>query len=308
MASLVGTVRIFNHHLNIGYSMLAVIDTLIFLAAAYAGSSLYFAYFASDFQVQTFNINVQALLFALASVMAMFSMGLYEPKLREGLNGILLRTAGAVGLMTLAMTLIFYFLPDLRLWRGSFVLSAAIAYAGALTNRLLWTRFIDLEQFKRRVLILGAGETAAAVNSRMRRKADRRGFRVVGFLRMEGEETHIDKEPVLTLDCKLSEYVRRHNIDDIVIAIEDRRENMPQEELGHCRSAGVRVSDVVDFFEREAGKVLVKHVQPNWFTFAEGFQRGGAGQIGKRLFDVTMSFILLMAAWPIMLLAVLAIW
>ena len=46
-----------------------------------------------------------------------------DENFREGVNGILLRTAGAFGLMTVAMTLVFYLVPDLRLWRGNFAAS-----------------------------------------------------------------------------------------------------------------------------------------------------------------------------------------
>jgi hypothetical protein len=56
----------------------------------------------------------------------MFSMGLYEPKLREGVNGILLRTIGAFGLMTLAMALCSTSCPPLHLWRGNFALTAGL--------------------------------------------------------------------------------------------------------------------------------------------------------------------------------------
>ncbi|MFT6770552.1 MAG: hypothetical protein ACJARU_000752, partial [Congregibacter sp.] len=308
MTGLVGTVRIFNHHINVGYYWLALIDLLLFGGAVYAGAALYFLNLPGSFNNLVDNLPLQAVIFAVVTTLAMFSMGLYEPKLREGVNGILLRTAGAFGLMTAAMSLIFYVMPNLHIWRGNFALAAAIAFAAALTNRLLWTRFIDMEQFKRRVLILGTGTTAATISDKMRRKADRRGFRIVGFVRQMGEESVIEREPALTLDCPLSEYVRRNDIDEVVVALEDRRDNMPQDDLMHCRSMGVNVLDIVDFFEKEAGKVLIQHAHPSWFTFSSGFQRGDATNIVKRLFDVAMSFMLLMISWPFMLLAVVAIW
>jgi sugar transferase (PEP-CTERM system associated) len=308
MSSLVGTVRLFNHHINVGYGWLAVIDFLLFIGASYLGSYLYLHDAPEAFDPASPSMAVQALLFALITTLAMFSLGLYEPKMREGVNGVLLRTVGAFGLMTVAMALLFYVVPPLHLWRGQFAFTAAIGFTAALTNRVLWTRFIDLEQFKRRVLVLGSGETAATVNRRMRRRADRRGFRVVGFVRQGDEQSVIEREPTLSLDCPLSEFVTRNDIDEIVVALEDRRENTPQDELLRCRSRGVRVFDVVDFFEREAGKVLIDQVHPSWFTYSQGFQLGDGKRFGKRLFDVTMSFLLLMVAWPFMLVTVLAIW
>ncbi|MEE4109732.1 MAG: TIGR03013 family XrtA/PEP-CTERM system glycosyltransferase [Halieaceae bacterium] len=307
MTGLLGTIRLFNHHVNVGYYWLALIDMLLFGASMYAGTALYFAQQPGGFAANNIQLPLQAGIFAVVTTLAMFSMGLYEPRLREGINGILLRTAGAFVLMTVAMAVIFYILPNLLIWRGNFVISAAIAFVAALTNRLLWTRFIGLEQFKRRVLVLGAGETAAAISTKMRRKADRRGFRILGYVREAGEESQIEREPTLALDCPLSEYVRRNRIDEIVIATEERRDTLPQEELLRCRAMGVRVLDIVDFFEQEAGKVVIRHVHPSWFTLSSGFLQRDAGGIAKRLFDVTMSFLLLMVTWPFMLLTVIAI-
>lgn len=307
MTSLVGTIRLFNHHVNVGYYWLALIDMLLFGASIYVGTAFYFAYHDLTFAADSHQLPLQAAIFAMVTTMAMFSMGLYEPKLREGLNGILLRTVGAFGLMTVAMAVVFYFLPNLLIWRGPFVIAAAIAFLATLANRMLWTRFIGLEQFKRRVLVLGSGETAAVINTKMRRKADRRGFRIVGYVRQAGEETKIEREPTLTLDCPLSEYVRRHRIDEIVIALEERRETLPQNELLRCRAQGVRVLDIVDFFEQEAGKIVVRHLHPTWFTLSSGYMQRDARRFGKRLFDVTMSFLLLMVTWPFMLLTIIAI-
>ena len=310
MTGLVGTIRVFNHHINIGYTWLALIDFTLFLAAGAGGTLLYQLYSAGHIAAVHPNLAFQTLVFALVCSLAMVSMGLYEPRLREGVSGILLRAVGAFGLATLAMTLLFYLLPPLHMWRGNFALTASLAFTGALVSRALWTRLIDLEQFKRRVLVLGSGRTAAAISEKMRRRADRRGFRVIGFVRSPEDTTCscISGEPLVNLDQPLSDYVRQHDIDEVVVALEERRDNIPQQELLRCRGIGVLVTDVVDFFEREAGKVLIEQAHPSWFTYGNGFQAAGRDPLGKRLFDVSMSFALLMIAWPFMLLTVIAIW
>ncbi|MEE4278841.1 MAG: TIGR03013 family XrtA/PEP-CTERM system glycosyltransferase [Halieaceae bacterium] len=308
MTGLAGTVRIFNHHVNVGYYWLALIDMLLFGASMWAGTALYFSYSDEILTTSAPALPLQAVIFAVVTTIAMFSMGLYEPKLREGLNGILLRTAGAFGLMTLAMALVFYVMPGLHIWRGNFVLSGAVAFAAALTNRLLWTRFISLEQFKRRVLVLGAGETAATINRKMRRQSDRRGFRILGYVRQVGEQSLIEQEPTIALDSSICEYAQRNGITDIIVALEDRRDHLPQRELMRCSAMGVRVHDIVDFFEQEAGKVVIRHVHPSWFTTSKGFDAQNADRFSKRLFDVSMAFILFVFTSPLMLLTVLAIW
>ncbi|MEM6484798.1 MAG: TIGR03013 family XrtA/PEP-CTERM system glycosyltransferase [Pseudomonadota bacterium] len=308
MVGLVGTARVFNHHINLGYYWLALIDAFIFACASVAGAGLYFLNVPGGLSANVSNLPLQAAIFALVTTLCMFSMGLYEPRLREGVNGVLLRTAGAFGLMTVAMSLVFYMLPELRLWRGNFAMSATIALTGALTNRLVWTRFLDLEQLKRRVLILGSGNTAASINQKMRRRADRRGFRVVGYVRGNDDYSAIEGEPTLNLSEPLPEFARKYRIDEIVVALDNRRDSLPQEELLKCREQGVRVLDVVDFFEQVAGKVVIKHVHPSWFTFATGFQNRNANSFAQRIFDVSIAFVLLSLSWPVMLLTIAAIW
>ena len=80
------------------------------------------------------------------------------------------------------------------------------------------------------------------------------------------------------------------------------------EELFNCRLNGGDVHDLVNFFEREAGKILVDFATPGWMAFTDGFKSSPASKIAKRWFDITASFILLMFSWPIMLLAAIAIW
>jgi len=68
------------------------------------------------------------------------------------------------------------------------------------------------------------------------------------------------------------------------------------------------VLDVVDFFERESGKIMLEFVTAGWMVFSDGFNNGVVRTSSKRLFDVTASFVLLMATWPLMLMTVIAIW
>jgi sugar transferase (PEP-CTERM system associated) len=131
---------------------------------------------------------------------------------------------------------------------------------------------------------------------------------VHGFVRLGSEETEVDSGQVLTLDRPLSDYVRTFGIQQIVVALDDRRDLVPGDELMRCRTMGVNVVDLLEFFEQEAGKVLVNHAQPDWFIYFQGIRNGSLYAIFKRTFDIIAAFLLLMVAWPFMLLTVLAIW
>lgn len=305
--SLLGTKRIFNHHVHVAYFWLALVDTVLFVAASYLATYIYFMTEPGALRDHMETLPLRAGLFAGMTTLALFAMGMYQPRLRESANGVLLRVGGAFLMMMLGMAALGYFFPNLNLWRGVLVFAGTISFASCLLTRLVFTNTVELEQFKRRVLVLGSGEVANNIASKMRRNCDRRGFRVHGYVRMPEDDTIVSNGNVITLQNPLSDYVRDHDIEQVVVALDERRSQMPTDELMRCRMMGVPVVDILDFFEKEASKVLVEAAKPEWFIFADGFQNASARGISKRAFDIFASFVLLMATWPVMLLAILAI-
>jgi sugar transferase (PEP-CTERM system associated) len=64
---------------------------------------------------------------------------------------------------------------------------------------------------------------------------------------------------------------------------------------------------LVDFLERESGKIPVELLDPSWLIFSEGFRIPPLRTVAKRIFDFTVSLIALLLVWPIMLLVAIAI-
>ncbi|MEM6579616.1 MAG: TIGR03013 family XrtA/PEP-CTERM system glycosyltransferase [Pseudomonadota bacterium] len=302
------TVRVFNHHLHSSYYWLLMVDALLFVLAFYAGTYIYFLYEPGGFSNYLSQIPTRATLFAAVTVLCLAAMGLYEPRMREGTSGILIRTVGGFAAATLVMAAIFFVLPELHLWRGIYFYTAVTAFTVNLLSRSAFTALTHREEFKSRVLVYGSGHAASTITNSMRRRADRQGFTIVGFVRVDGEEPRIKNERVINLRQSLSEYTKQTEIDQIVIALDDKRDALPMDELLKCRLAGVDVYDLVNFFEREAGKILVDFATPGWMAFTDGFKRSAASELGKRWFDIMASFTLLMFSWPIMLLTAIAIW
>ena len=253
-------------------------------------------------------VPVRACMFAAITVLSLGAMGLYEPRMREGASGILLRTVGGFLAAAMVMSAIFYVLPDLHMWRGIYFYAAATAFTANLISRSAVTRVTGREQFKNRVLVYGSGQAASTITNSMRRSSDRKGFTIVGFVRAGEEKSAVEGERIINLQQSLADYARQTEIDQIVIAMDDKREALPMDDLFKCRLKGVEVFDLVNFFEREAGKILVDHATPGWMSFTDGFRHSAASRIAKRWFDVTASLVLLLFAWPFMLLTALAIW
>ncbi|HEX7036352.1 MAG TPA: TIGR03013 family XrtA/PEP-CTERM system glycosyltransferase [Pseudomonadales bacterium] len=257
--------------------------------------------------------------FAVVLVIAMLSMGVYEARVREGFSGMMLRTAVAVFLLgAMATAVLSYVLPTLAIHRSVLLLSAVSAFVLLTVWRWLTGHFLSEEVFKRRVVVLGTGQRALKIASRMRRRSDQRAFELIGFLDPSGGATTNEVSSygarVLYTDDPLPEFCRRNDVREIVVALDERRRNVgvgggiPLEELMECRLQGIEVCDVQQFIEREAGKLDVDLLQPSWMVFSDGFVGNGWRTVTKRTFDVLASGVLLLLVWPVMLLVALAIW
>jgi sugar transferase (PEP-CTERM system associated) len=304
------TVRVFNHHVHTSFYWLAFIDATLFALAVYAGTYLYcfVSLQSNSFQSYAPELPIRAVVYAFVTVVSLSAMGLYEPRMREGRSGVLVRTLGGFAASSLLTTGIFLLLPDIHLWRGVLFYTVLLSFSFNLLSRLAFVNVTDLEQFKSRVLVYGSGSAAATISSSMRRKTDRQGFTIVGFVRVEDEETKVIGERIINLRQPLAEYAKQTEIDQIVVALDNKRDQTPTDELFKCRLQGVKVMNLVNFFEREAGKILVDFATPGWMTLTEDLRSGTSGSLTKRTFDIFASFILLMGTWPIMLVTAFAIW
>jgi sugar transferase (PEP-CTERM system associated) len=143
--------------------------------------------------------------------------------------------------------------------------------------------------------------------AKLRRRADQRGFRLLGFVPAEGEDNIVAEDRLVRVNGGLAEYARKNAIEEIVVAMDDRRRGFPLKELLECRLEGIVISEQVTFLERETGKVHLELLTPSWIIFGGGFRRNGMRVHSERIFDLAASFGLLLIASPLMLLTALAI-
>lgn len=298
--------RILRHYLPLPITLLATAEALVYFAIPYLAAYLRFD---SDFAAIEADLGPlwpRAALFAGFVLVCMVAMGLYSARLRTTYSGVLMRVGASIATATAALALLFYVLPALHLGRGILGIAALTAFLAAAIIRLIFVRLVDEAIFKRRVVVFGCGRQAISI-SRLRRRSDQRGFVIVGYLRPEGDSVLVPEEKVVTPRESLLGFARELEIDEIVVAMDDRRRSFPVEQLLECRLAGIEVADLVSFLERETGKVRLDVLNPSWMIFGEGFRRDPVRLFSERGFDVVASLLLLAITWPVMFLTALAI-
>ena len=158
-----------------------------------------------------------------------------------------------------------------------------------------------------RIMIFGTGDKAREVQLALA-KSDS-PVEVVGFYpSQQEEETRVSGHLVLSSDKSLTETAYALGVDEIVVAVMQRRGGvMPMRELLDCRLAGIRVRDLASHFEHWLGQIRLDSLKPGWLIFGDGFRQSDFRRAFKVLFDVVCSGILLVLTIPIMLVAAIAI-
>jgi sugar transferase (PEP-CTERM system associated) len=299
-------IRIFQHYWQLPLATLAAAEAILFFFAPYVAVMLNTGAGWQDLGGLDGPVLPKAILFASAMFVSMTAMGLYNARQRSRLAGLLTRVAASVGAGATFSAIVFYFFPSIVLYRGQLVLTAALAFGGAVIVRIAFDRLLDENMFKRRVLVYGAGRRAGSI-ARLRRRSDRRGFIVVGYVAAEGDDSSLLGSDDKLIGGDLLQLCRRHQVDEIVVAMDDRRRRFPMDELLECRLEGLEIVELVSFLERETGKVRLDVLNPSWMIFSEGFRQGRVHSTLERGFDIVASVALLLLALPFMLLTALAI-
>lgn len=256
---------------------------------------------------------INAVLFSASVMLCALSVGLYDLKLRENHKGILKRMVITLVFNAILLELvIFQLFPSLHL--GSLYLATASAIAALTVSafRALF-HYTDITHIsRRRVLVLGAGERASIIERRMRRNVDKRNFEIVGFTPLEGDKNAgIPEHKLRNFDYKtdLYQFVVDHEIDQLVIACDERRNMLPVEHLFKCKTRGIDVIEILDFIERETGQIAVNLIYPSWVIYGNGLDLNHRFKTNLDYkLNVVLAVLTLAVTWPIMLITALCIY
>ncbi|MGY0312842.1 TIGR03013 family XrtA/PEP-CTERM system glycosyltransferase [Alteromonas macleodii] len=265
-------------------------------------------------QVPIEKLLVNTGLLTVAILLCSLSVGLYEAKLRETFRGIIRRIFVSVGLSYFLVEVVSRALFD-RLLMDSYFLPASVS---AIIITLVIFRYFTnrlglLGLGKVRIIVLGAGERASIIEKRMRRDVDRIGFELVGFIPIPGDnrEDGIHKEKIIhvKVDENFQQFIADNEIEEIVIACDQRRGTLPVEVLFDCRLRGIEVTELLDFMERETGQIVVNLMYPSWVIYSNGFK--SQNYLRDALdysINAILAFIIFFFVWPIMLATALIIY
>lgn len=296
-------IRIFNHYVSGAVLKGMAFDMVLLVALALVAVGMDVGLGNGSLPLAgTQVVSFAACLFALSSV-----SGLYQPacgaSLGRGLARALLVLAAALPLCYG----IFGLLPSGFDAEGDVQFWVMAGVTAVVFRRAFVSHFSSGPARRTRLLIFGAG-TAAKVVAETLRTADPNAD-IVGFVPGPNErEVAVEPGEVVRLDTSLPEWARVHEVDEIVVALTERRAgSMPLRQLLDCRVSGTKVHDLNTHFEKTLGQIRVDFLNASWLIFGDGFDQGSWRTAVKRTFDVFCSSLLLLLTAPLMAVTALLI-
>jgi sugar transferase (PEP-CTERM system associated) len=298
-------IRLFKHYVPYAVLILGAVDFLFLTGAAEAGWSLRLWQLGGHVDPDVSRLP-NLLAFAGTLQAAMVAVGVYSVTALQSIRFATARLVVAVALGIIALSLIFFVLPPVSFWRSSLFYAMWISLLVLFLARVALKNVLGGERLKRRVLVLGAGARAARLEALA---ADRgAGFAVVGFVGMNDGASAV-AAAVNRDDIKsLPDHLLALNAGEVVLALEERRNALPLNDLLKIKTTGVEVRDFSSFIERETGRVDLDSLNPSWLIFSDGFSAGRRlSSAAKRLFDIVVSTMLLVIFAPVILIAALLV-
>ncbi len=297
-------IRIFKHYISGTYFTLFWVEFGVYFASMKYGHDARFldssSWYEDDYVI------LSSIIFATVITLVNIGIGLYRRIINWEDYNILSRVSVSFAFATISLMIVYYAIPEFTIARSVLLYALGFSLVGMLVVRFLFYRYIKHNNLHKKILIIGTGVKAENIISHNDEYVHK-NYKVCACLAIEGAPVLINSIPVIKDYDQLLVKVKELEIDEIVIAIDDRRSRLPMDELLECKVYGVTVVDLVTFYEREQAFIDLDNIYPSWFIFSDGFTGGDLRSIEKRLIDIASSIMLLAVSWPFMMTVAIAI-
>jgi len=296
-------IRIFNHYVPQAALRALVFDLGLVVVLVMLAVALNVGGFAQVVPVA----GTHLISFAACLALVGGASGLYEASSRGSAGRSLVRTAVVLLVLLPVAYVIFGLLPADTQRLGTIQLSVMAGVSALVVRRAYLSHVSGAAAGRTRILIFGAGRAALDVSETLLKNDPNAD--IVGFVPGPNErEAAAPAHRILALDGTLPALAQRLGVDEIVVALTERRAgSMPLRQLLDCKVSGIKVYDLNTHFEKTLGQIRIDYLNASWLIFGDGFNQGAWRTGVKRVFDVFCATLLLLLATPIMLVTALLI-
>jgi exopolysaccharide biosynthesis polyprenyl glycosylphosphotransferase len=238
----------------------------------------------------------------VATLVAFYYNDLYDFEASHALGHLFTRLARALGMTAVGLAAAYAAVPGLGLGGNAASYALLISLGAVITVRATVYALAKREPFVERVVIVGRGALAVDLAEQIRTRADL-AMTLLGFV---GDPAVAPQAgPHLGGYPEIGDVVRRSRPHRLLVAMPDRRGNLPVAALLACRFRGLAIEDGTTAFERMMRRLPVESLTPSALIFGDGFRISRTQQALQRLLSVTVAAFGLVVAAPVM--AIIAI-
>jgi len=249
---------------------------------------------------------------ALASffcLAAFYLFDLYDFVVMHDRRELVLRLIQALGLAWIALAIAFYAFPGLMLGRSISLIALPLALGLMVGWRVSIHWFLGHPEIGERILIVGSGKLAVEVAREVLSRPDA-GYRIIGFVGTDAEllGKSLINPRVIGLTEQLGAIVKKEGIDRIVVAMGERRGQLPTAGLLELSLAGnVSIEEGASFYERITGRVSLNMIRPSWLIFSGRGRQARIATISRNAVHWLVALVGFILSLPIMLMTAVLI-
>src|ERR1700730_3249585 len=220
---------------------------------------------------------------------------LYDLQVVSRRAELVIRLIQSLGVASLILALLYYLVPGLMFGRGISGLAAVLTWLVLVGWRLTVDAMGSFFHPDQRLLVAGTGQSGIRLVQELLRHPEL-NFKVLGFLDERGENLgkSLVNPGIIGGVADLEQFVQQEHVDRLVLSFEERRGQMPVQNLLRVKFSGTKVEDAHSLYEKLAGRIMLERLSPSWLIFSEGFRKSSLQLFVKRVLDVVISSVALM--------------
>jgi sugar transferase (PEP-CTERM system associated) len=288
--------------------LLIVCETLLIVLAVVAGAYLRLGEKAWQLLALEDGLS-KALLIAVVTQVCLYYADLYNLRLLSDRRELFTRIMNALASASLVLALVYYWVPELVIGRGVFVIAALFVITFVIGWRFAFEWVSRRVRPSERLLLVGTNTGAVELARELYDLRHDLGVEIVGFIDPDPARvgTAVLNPGVIGAIEDIPSIVRARGVDRVVVSLADARGKLPMDKLLELRLDGVHFDHLATLYEEYTGKIAVENLRPSWFIFSEGFHKTRWSTAIKRVLDIVIATVGMILAFPLMALVALAV-
>lgn len=258
------------------------------------------------FLIDSSEYLLRAISVTLSFQLSLYFYDLYDLRHPGSTADTFIRMMQAFGVGCILLGLLYFVFPSIIISTKVFWGCYLLICLTLLAWRSLYYLILERKLFSREIVLVGTGETAAKIVQEIDQNRES-GFTIRALIGATAPAFAHADIPVIASLAELALDPELARVDRIVVALDDRRGNMPITDLLNNKLQGRIIEDSISFYEAITGKILVEKVNPAWLIFSEGFDHGRLTYLIKRASDLSLALLGLALSLPVTLLTALLI-